>query len=352
MKLSPFYLVPPQEWLLIANADVAAAQRRAVSEPARSEIEIEEYIRQWLLKELITSYGYPKDWLGEKIVVEETVQVATAEKQADISIKNDRGRTYIYLETKNAGVSDSDFLKAERQLETYLSSTHTATIGCLTNGTVTKFIRKKVNPNDFDYIADIPEYGAGDRARVRLARDLSIVHSNGGKVGLQPLPPRYQNILFEAHSAIRDIDGLHDDNALDELCKIVYAKIFDERSVSQSSPDKEVEFRFQTYGRSSASEVASEIRDLYKDACDYDLAVYSQRIPNYERSRGVFKEQIGLSDIALSRVVETLQEYSIVDADVNIKSAAFQKVLGNEIRHGMGQYFTPNPSIIPSFFLV
>lgn len=242
MKLSPYYRVPPKDWLLTANADISAAQRRAMAEPAKNEIEIEEYVRQWLLRELITSYGYPKDWLGEKIVVEETVQVATAEKQADISIKNDRGRTYIYLETKNAGVSDADFLKAERQLETYLSSTHTATIGCLTNGTVTKFTRKKVNPNDFDYIADIPEYGAGDKARVRLARDLNFVRNNGGKVGLQPLPPRYQNILFEAHSAIRDIDGLHDDNALDELCKIVYAKIFDERSVSQSSPDKEVEF--------------------------------------------------------------------------------------------------------------
>lgn len=84
---------------------------------------------------------------------------------------------------------------------------------------------------------------------------------------------------------------------------------------------------------------------MYKDACDFDLGVYSQRIPNYERSRGVFKEQIGLSDIALARVVETLQEYSIVDADVNIKSVAFQKVLGSAIRHGMGQYFTPNPVV-------
>ena len=143
MKLTPYYRIQPQEWLLTANADVASAQRRALAEPTRGEAEIEEYVRQWLLKELVTSYGYPKDWLGEKVIVEETVQVATAEKQADISIKNDRGRTYIYFETKAAGVSDSDFLKAERQLETYLSSTHTATIGCLTNGITTKVISEE-----------------------------------------------------------------------------------------------------------------------------------------------------------------------------------------------------------------
>ena len=271
-----------------------------------------------------------------------SVQVATSEKEADIAIKNDRGRAYIYIETKAASVVSAEFEKAERQLETYLSSTHTATIGMLTNGHITKIIRKKVNPNDFEYIADIPEYGDPDKGRAKLVRDLDIVKAKGGKVGLEPLPKRSQTILFEAHSAIRDIDGLHDDNALDELCKIIYAKIYDERLASQAKEDEQVEFRFQTYGKGNASEVASEIRDLYQEACNYDLRIYSQRIPNYERSRGVFRDQIALSDVALSRVVELLQEYSIVDANADIKSAAFQKVLGKAIRAGMGQYFTPD----------
>jgi type I restriction enzyme M protein len=345
MLLRPYYRIDPLEWLLTSNADVSAAQRRAVAHPNLGEIEIEEYVRQWLLRELIASYSYPAEWLGERIIVEETVPVATADKESDVSIKNDRGRTFIFLETKNAGCAEAEMQRAERQLETYLSATHTATVGLLTNGTVTRVIRKKVNPNDFEYIADIPHYGASERGRSRLARDLAIVTGGRGKVGLEPLPARYQNILFDAHSSVRDIDGLHDDNALDELCKVIYTKIYDERMVSQSPPGVETEFRFQAYGRSSASEVAADIRDLYKDACEYDLQIYSQRIPNYARSRGVFKEQIGLSDVALSRVVEILQDYSIVDASVSIKGAAFQKVLGSAIRHGMGQYFTPDPIV-------
>lgn len=342
MLLKPYYKIEPQNWLLTSNGDVSAAQKKAIENPDKNEVEIEEYIRQWVLKELIDSYKYPKSWLGEKLIVEETVQVASTEKESDISIKNDRGRTYIFIETKSASVVTGEFEKAERQLETYLSATHTATIGLLTNGLTTKVIRKKVNPNDFEYIADIPEYGLPENARAKLVRDLDIVKSKRGKVGLEPLPKRSQNLLFEAHSAMRDIDGLHDDNALDELSKILYAKIFDERTISQSEPDKPAEFRFQTYGKSNASEIASEIRDLYKDACDYDLRIYSQRIPGYDRSRGVFREQIGLSDVALSRVVEILQDYSIIDANADIKSAAFQKVLGKAIRAGMGQYFTPD----------
>ena len=342
MKLRPFYRIEPNQWLLTSNGDVAAAQTRALADPDRNENTIEEYVRQWVLRELIESYGYPAEWLGERIEIEEAVQVATAEKEADISIKNDRGRTYLYVETKNASVSKTDFDKAERQLETYLSSTHTATIGMVTSSKETKVIRKKVNPNDFDYIPDIPEYGSKEKTSFRLTRNLDIIKTQRGRVGLEPLPRRCQNILFEAHSAIRDIDGLHDDNALDELCKVVYAKIYDERNATQAKTGEETEFRFQTFGKSSASEVASEIRDLYKDACEYDLLVYSQRIPNYDRSRGVFKEQIGLSDVALSRVAELIQEYSIVDADLDIKSTAFQNVLGSAIRAGMGQYFTPD----------
>jgi len=106
------------------------------------------------------------------------------------------------------------------------------------------------------------------------------------------------------------------------------------------------------YGKGNASEVASEIRDLYKDACDYDISIYSQRIPGYERSRGVFREPIGLSDVALSRVVEILQDYSIIDAKTDIKSIAFQQVLSKAIRAGMGQYFTPDEVVTISVEVV
>ncbi len=45
------------------------------------------------------------------------------------------------------------------------------------------------------------------------------------------------------------------------------------------------------------------------------------------------------------RIVEQLQEFSLVDSDSDIKGRAFQKVLGSAIRAGMGQYFTPDPIV-------
>ena len=75
MIIRHFYNINPQNWLLTTNADVAAAQKKALENPQMNEKDIEEYVRQWVLLELIETYGYPKEWLGERIVVEETVQI-------------------------------------------------------------------------------------------------------------------------------------------------------------------------------------------------------------------------------------------------------------------------------------
>ncbi|HYF10387.1 MAG TPA: N-6 DNA methylase [Candidatus Paceibacterota bacterium] len=342
MRIKPYYKISPDRWLLTSNPDIATAKRKALENPKLDERQIEEYVRQWVLRELIDTYSYPVEWLGERIVVEETVQMATMEKQADISIKNERHKTFLYIETKNSGVNQMDFDKAEKQLMGYLSSTHTATVGMITCVKTTKCLVKKIDPNDFDYIPDIPTYDQkGLRQRAKLVREVtSEMIKSGRKTGLTPISDKYEDLLFRCHSAIRDIDGTHADEALDELSKIIYAKIYDERSTVDMGEG--ATFRFQIYGAGNTEEIASNIRDLYKEATEKDLQRYSQRIPGYERSRGVFKQQIRLSSNALVKVVEILQNYSFVDTGGDIKGRAFQKVLGPAIRAGMGQYFTPD----------
>ena len=97
MKISSFYRIKSEDWVCTTNADVTAAQKRAMENPELDERNIEEYVRQWVLRELIKTYGYPEEWLGERIVVEETVQMGTMKKEADISIKNERGKTYLFV---------------------------------------------------------------------------------------------------------------------------------------------------------------------------------------------------------------------------------------------------------------
>jgi len=347
-KIGSFYTIPPAEWLFETHGDVLECKKRAREYFEQhgtydgAEKVIEEFVRQWALRQLLDVYKYPREWLAERIIIEEPVKMGSGEKEADISLKNENRRTFLYVETKVMDVSEIEFREAERQLETYLSSTHTATIGLVTDGKRVKCIRKKIDPNDFEYIPDIPGGAEGIATRVKLVREIPNKNT-AAKTGLQPFSERYERILFECHSTIRDVDGLHDDEALDELSKVLYTKIYDERT----TVEKEVgtPFRFQVYGASNPSEAASNIRVLYEEARTKDIEIYSKRIPGYERSRGVFKAQIRLSDVALYRVVEQLQSFSLIDSKADIKGRAFQQVLGPAIRAGMGQYFTPDPIV-------
>jgi type I restriction enzyme M protein len=347
--IGAFFLVPPDKWLFATHGDVADAKRRAneyykaAGTYEGAEYQIEEFVRQWVLTQLLAAYKYPAEWIGERIIIEEPVKMGSTEKAADVSIKNGNRRTFLYVEAKKRKVDDNEFVEAERQLETYLSSTHTATIGMVTDGDRVKTVRKKIDPNDFEYIPDLPAYGLDAKIKTQLVRELPDEINEGRSTGLRVLDNEYERVLFDCHSAARDIDGLHADEALDEICKVIYTKIFDERWLTKQPEG--TPFRFQTYGASNASEVASNIRVLYEDARTADIEVYSKRIPGYERSRGVFKNQIRLSDAALYRVVERLQEFSLIDSKADIKGRAFQKILGPAIRAGMGQYFTPDPIV-------
>lgn len=345
-QIGDFFLVEPADWLFKTHGDVMAANTRAADYHKLrgtyegAERQIEEFVRQWVLRQLVDAYKYPLEWVGERIVIEELVKMGSSTKEADISIKNKAGRTFLYLEIKKKGADEAEFHEAERQLETYLASTHTATIGLVTDGERIRCIRKKIDPNDFEYIPDIPAYGMATSQKALLVREIPKNTALRTATGLQPFTAQYERRLFEAHSAIRDIDGLHDDEALDELAKLLYTKIFDERFTCEQPEG--TAFRFQVYGTSNPSEAASSIRELYDEARTRDIEIYSKRIPGYERSRGVFKSAIRLSDTCVYKVVELLQEFSLVDTTTDIKGRAFQKVLGPAIRAGMGQYFTPD----------
>jgi len=347
-KLGEFFLIPPANWKSQSHGDVSAAMKRAEEWHSKNgtyegaEEVIEEFVRQWALHQLITEYGYPLEWLGERLTIEEPVKMGSSEKQADIAIKNANRRPFLYVETKKKNISTQELQEAERQLETYLASTHTATIGLVTDGNETRCVRKKIDPNDFEYIADIPAFGGGTSIKVKLVREVPESDPTR-KTGLQPITEKYGRLLVDCHNIVRDVDGLHDDEALDELAKVIYVKIFDERSTVEK--EEGAEFQFQTFGTSNPSEAASIIRELYQNARDKELEVYNQRIPGYERSRGVFKTPIKLSDVALFKIVEKLQEFSFIDSKADVKGSAFQNVLGSAIRAGMGQYFTPDPAV-------
>ncbi|NQE46184.1 Type-1 restriction enzyme MjaXIP specificity protein [ANME-1 cluster archaeon GoMg2] len=110
--------------------------------------------------------------------------------------------------------------------------------------------------------------------------------------------------------------------SFDEMSKLMFSKIYDERFTVFGDY-----YKYQIGSHESPSVIAERAKELYKEA---------QR-----NEPDVFKAPIELSDDMVFRIVEILQDISLAKTDLDSKGRAFEKFLGKFFRGEYGQYFTP-----------
>lgn len=153
-----------------------------------------------------------------------------------------------------------------------------------------------------------------------------------GAHGLRPIDAGVEHTLFELHSHMRDVDGLHAPEAIDELCKLLFLKVFDERTAKSGGA-----FVLQQAAHASARELVAAARKLFVRA----LAAEQARLGPTGKVLAAFSPELCLSDRALARCLDQLAVFSIGATALDLKGRAFQSVLAPAARAGMGQYFTP-----------
>jgi type I restriction enzyme M protein len=275
-------------------------------------------VREWMFNELIERYNYPIDWLKERTLL------INENNFYGFTLNTDDGHPFIIVSIAVPG----DIESAEKNLSSFFEEKNFIGIGIVTDGSEegTKVVSKKSGSKQEDYIVDIENYKLHNEKKVIINN-----FENAGDKELKTqrlLSEKVESVFFEAHSHIRDIDGLHMDEALDELCKVIYCKIFDESETLIGVP---IKMQRTIYG--SNEELAANIRGLYKKA--------NESTKKYLGYAGVFNTEIKLSSAALAKVVEIFQNFNLTRSNVDIKGRAFQKVLSPTMRAGMGQYFTP-----------
>jgi len=109
--------------------------------------------------------------------------------------------------------------------------------------------------------------------------------------------------------------------AFDEMSKLMFTKIFDERFTKNGEY-----YRFQIGTHEEQRNVARRIREIYVEVQD--------------KEPDVFKGEIELPDRLVFRLVEILQDLSFSRTDLDVKGRAFEKFLGMLFRGEYGQYFT------------
>lgn len=168
---------------------------------------------------------------------------------------------------------------------------------------------------------------------IELSTPVYYKHVHKTALPKKRLSENVEMLFFEADSILRDNDGMHPDEALDELCKIIFIKLYCEHNMTSIEESS----LYCNYGNSE--ELAASIRKIYREANDASFKINGE--DKLCRIRGVFADSLKSSTVAIKKIIHLFKDYSFFESDIDIKARAFQKVYTPAMRSGMGQFFTP-----------
>lgn len=120
---------------------------------------------------------------------------------------------------------------------------------------------------------------------------------------------------------------LNPSEAFDELDKLIFCKIWDERHPRKTGEP----YHFQIFSEDTEEKTT---RELY----DRIIALYAE---GKKRDPEVFKDNIRLSPQKVKTVVGYLEGINLSETDLDSKGRAFEAFMGSYFRGDFGQFFTP-----------
>lgn len=150
--------------------------------------------------------------------------------------------------------------------------------------------------------------------------------------------PGDENALRRAfqrcHNFIHGNEGMPKDAAFWQFLYLIFAKMYDERA-NRGKDRKFFAYATEPFSEEGRMAIRNRIKPLFE-------AVKKQ----YSGS-GLFRpnDEITLSDRALAYMVMELARYNFSRSDVDAKGAAYQEIVGANLRGDRGQYFTPRRAV-------
>ena len=276
----------------------------------------EEKIRASYFVELILDYKYPKN----KIDIEVTVPRRTPEDRADIVIYEDEElkTPYLIVECKKDGITDSEFNQAIEQAFGNANSLRGKYAIVVAGNTKTAFDVAGFKPSEREknVIADIP-------TKFGKAPKYKFIKGEEDKELKTVSREELIKTLKKCHDTIWQGGKLNPTTAFDEVAKLLFCKIKDEKDWTMLGEH----YDFQIGTHETADEVYNRIDSIYQAAKKEDAEV--------------FKQDINLPSKIVYKVVEHLQSLAINKIDLDTKGIAFEHFMQDLFKGKMGQYFTP-----------
>lgn len=283
----------------------------------------EELVRQKFVRTLVEHYGYALDQMDQ----EQRTQHGHRSPRADIVIWQsaaDRAAKrfpvlVVECKTDSIEIQERDY---------YQAASYTVASGCeifvATNQRHTAVFKLVARtPGEFVAINEIPKATDWGDAK-RLKEVLGSLRAFNRK--------EFQDLLFVCHSILRDVHKMDPGRAFDTISKILFIKMYVERSglhgtFTTEYLDKRAQVRLPT---------DPEVHD----------GLFEQT-KAYYRADDLFTaaDKLDISEATFRRIVKQLERFDLSKTGDDIKGLAFEKFLGTTFRGELGQFFTPRPVV-------
>ncbi|MBE6462197.1 MAG: restriction endonuclease subunit M [Alphaproteobacteria bacterium] len=305
------------------NDELTRITYNCKNSPTRRLQNPEEFVQAKSYLRLIKDYNY----LPQNIAVNEAVQVGSETKEADILVySDDLKKILIVVECKEEEINERQFQVAVDQCYCYAHA-KAAQYLWVTSGVKNEYFEiTSISPVEKIEIADIPSrHGEVEKAKFVKGKNDPEKSTQGDLI----------QKFKSAHDALWGGGALTPSAAFDELDKLIFCKIWDERWRENAPKTKGQPYEFQIIyynGDKESKKAKEELEKRVKYLYEYGR----------KKDPEVFKDDIRLDKNKIFTVVKYLQDVNLSETDLDAKGLAFQSFMSGFFRGDFGQYFTPN----------
>ena len=312
---------------------------------SRNYLDPEEQVEAESFLKLILVYNYPV----QRIKLFEKVTMGSSKKEADIIVYEDDlcFNPSIIVECKKQEVSEAEFLQAIEQAASYAYAlSGTVKYIWTTSGIKDSYLQidkeRKVRiqiPNIPLYGKPVPKYSFVKGGRLRNEDAGNDVIKQQFFDLEQVSESELTNRFKKAHQSLWAGGELNPSDAFDELDKLIFCKIWDERKPRKKGEPYDFQiFDIEKPKNATQNDIDAIEQQITTELAERILALYEE---GRNKDKEVFKDNIRLTPQRIRTVVSYLQGANLSKTDLDSKGKAFETFMGSYFRGDFGQYFTP-----------
>lgn len=287
----------------------------------------EDDVKIKFLVPYLKTLGYTEEYMefNKTIDVQEGRKKKTIFADVVVYVSPQRRAPIILCETKAPDEVLNRFVR-EQAISYARLLPRIAPVALITNGSQIQ-VFQTLNKNR---IAEVPKRQdlQEDLVNFIISKDIQETLRSEAKHGLFIIDDvqAFKNILKSCHNEIRNNEGADPTVAFDEMSKILFCKLYEEKEHQNNN-----RFRLSVFDDTIKRLSVNVVQTIFEE---------TKRDHRYS---GLFSpdDSINLQDRTIRKIVELFENYDLSLTAFDVKGEAFEYFLSDTFTGGLGEYFTP-----------